>query len=411
MNIALVSFEYPPETAYGGIATYMAEIARMLSDANHRVEVFCAGEAAKKVSVSENLIVHTVADMDKDRFAESLMPVFTSRHRTTGFDVVESAEIYGDSRKIRTEFPEIPLVVKVHTPSFLCHRLNHLPLTLGQKFRFSLGALRRGKVRWLSEDLSVLKQRNIAESSLYHDADVVVSPSRDLIRLIEEEWGIRADGIRLLPNPHAPSPDLLHMHANDLRPSLLYLGRLEMRKGITDLIEALALLESERCPIPTRFVGAPFPSPKKKILMDKWAASRLPMKTGRYTFTGKLARPAALSELSDCGLVALPSRWENFPYTCLEAMSAGRVVIGSSAGGMADMIENGKTGYLVPPREPKVLASKIKEILANSEQLAYIGNNARDHVLKNYSHAAILPQQIAAYESAIHFNRRTVARS
>ncbi len=405
MRIALISFEFPPDTAVGGIASYMQEVAFMLGRGGHDVEVFCAGATTRREILDGGAQVHVIAGTDKESFAERLLPVFLERHRTSPFDVAECAEIHADGRAVKQVVPDLPLLVKLHTPSFLTHRLNASPLTRAQKLRFFLGGLRRGRFAWPEENLSVLHRRNATESSLYRDADAVVSPSRDLIRLCEIEWGARSDGVGVLPNPFSPSSSLLALPPAARQSPLLYLGRLEMRKGVSDLIEALSLLEKQARTVSARFVGAPFPSPSPKLRMDAWAARRLPLANGRYTFTGPLPRHAAIAELANCGLVVLPSRWENFPYTCLEAMAAGRVVIGSAAGGMSDMITDGVDGFLIQPRQPATLAAKINEVLSLSEQFVAVGAKARARVLSAYSHDAILPQQIAAYEKAIRIRR------
>lgn len=406
MRIALISFEFPPETAYGGIASYMHENARMLAAGGHSVEVFCAGKSARSTTIHSTIQVHTIPDMDKDSFAESLIPVFTQRHNAAPFDVVESPDIYADGRAVRAQFPRLPLFLKVHTPSFLLHRLNppH-PISLAEKLRFSLGGLRRGRIVHLKPNLSVLKLRNQREPALYHSADAVASPSRDLIRIIETEWGKRNDGIIHLPYPYSPDPKILATPPAPPSAPLLYLGRLEMRKGFSDLIEALVLLEKKHKAPASRFVGASFPSPHPKKDMETWAKGKLPQGKNKYTFTGMLSREAAVHELIHAGLVVLPSRWENFPYTCLEAMAAGRVVLGSSAGGMADMITDGVNGFLIAPHDATRLAERINNILENASKYEKIGENARYRVLNEYAPQTILPQQIAAYERTIAANR------
>jgi glycosyltransferase involved in cell wall biosynthesis len=140
--------------------------------------------------------------------------------------------------------------------------------------------------------------------------------------------------------------------------------------------------------------------------MDQWAAERIDMKSGRYRFTGPLTREQIPEEISRAGLVVLPSRWDNFPYTCLEAMAAGRAVIATASGGMGDMITDGVDGILVPPRSPQVLAETILKQLAQSERLAAMGATARQRVLSAYAPSAILPRQIEAYETAIQANLR-----
>lgn len=405
MRIALISYEFPPDTAFGGIASYTHETARMLASGGHDVEVFCAGHTARSVSIENGVLVHTVPDLDKDRFAESLLPVFSARHAAHPFDVAESPEIYGDARAVRRAFPGLPLLVKLHTPTFLCSRLNRVPLTFAAKLRFAFGALRRGRLAWLKPDRSVMVARYNHESSLYRDADAVISPSRDLARIVQEEWGARPEGVGHVPNPYSPPSALLELPPAAPRLPLLYIGQLQMRKGVSDLVEALALLEKQGHAMSARFVGHPFPSPRANLNMAEWGARLLPVASGRYAFTGRLTREASLAEFAAAGLVVLPSRWEAFGYTCLEAMAAGRVVIGSAAGGMAEIIEPGVSGLLIPPRSPRTLAATLLEILNSPHRCADIGANARRRVLSAYSPQAILPLQIAAYERTIRANR------
>lgn len=401
MRIALLSFEFPPDTAYGGIASYMHETALMLAGSGHDVEVFCAGLSDRSDTIAPGVAVHTIGQLDKDRFADLLLPVFRTRHATRPFEVAECGEIYADGRGVRREFPDLPLLVKLHTPSFLTHRLSTVPPGFVEKLRFFLGSLRQGAPRWLRPDLSVLRARDEAERQLYHAADAVVSPSRDLIPLVEAEWGARPDGISVLPNPHSPSAELLALPPEGSDGSLLFLGRLELRKGVSDLIEALALLEQRGRPVRATFVGAPFPSPERGLKMDAWAAARLPLDSGRYTFTGNVPRPEIARHLAKASLVVLPSRWENFPYTCLEAMAAGRAVLGSAAGGMRDMITDGVDGFLVPPSNPSLLADRIADCLRQPGRLASIGEAARRRVLDAYAPSAILPAHLESYRRAI----------
>lgn len=403
LRIALVSFEFPPETNYGGIGSYMHEVAIMLSGGGHYVEVFCGGERSSQIELNENLVVNRIGDMDKDTFAESLVPVFRKRHQAKNFDVVESVDFHSDARVVRKEFQELPMVIKLHTPTFLASRLNGIKerrLSLLGKLRFAIGALRRGRIEWPKEK-RILSIRNAWEQGLYYSADVVLSPSRDLIRLVESEWGVRPDGIGLAPYPYSPSIGVLGVRPKIPSEPVLYIGRLEMRKGVSDLIEALAILERQGRPVKTRFVGSPFPSPQKGLAMDKWAEKKLDMASGRYVFTGQIPRSEIHSELEKAGLVIFPARWENFPYTCLEAMAAGCVVIGSSAGGMSDMITDGIDGFIIQPNSPEELADKIWEILTNSERYREVSSAARERVLSAYSCKTILPQQIEFYNQAI----------
>ncbi len=74
-------------------------------------------------------------------------------------------------------------------------------------------------------------------------------------------------------------------------------------------------------------------------------------------------------------------------------MVAARAVIGSSAGGMAEMIDDGRTGLLVPPRNPRAIADALIRLLRDPKSLAQFGLAARAHVLATYGSNQVGPLQ------------------
>ncbi len=74
-------------------------------------------------------------------------------------------------------------------------------------------------------------------------------------------------------------------------------------------------------------------------------------------FVGAVKSEDLAEQLSRCDIMVLPSRWENFPFACWESMAAGRAVVGSVRGGMADVIEHGKSGLLVEPNRDAIVAT------------------------------------------------------
>ena len=98
-------------------------------------------------------------------------------------------------------------------------------------------------------------------------------------------------------------------------------------------------------------------------------------------------------------MCVFPSVWENFPYVCLEAMAAGRGVIASSGGGMAEIIDDGRTGRLVEPRDPRGLADAMLEMLADPAGRIAMGKKARAHIGVAYSSKVIGPLQEASYSA------------
>ena len=84
-----------------------------------------------------------------------------------------------------------------------------------------------------------------------------------------------------------------------------------------------------------------------------------------------------------------------------EAMAHGRPVVASAVGGLADAIEDGSTGILVPPRDPAALRSAIERLLADRALRERLGEAARARAREAFSRAASTEATIAAYRAAL----------
>jgi glycosyltransferase involved in cell wall biosynthesis len=78
-----------------------------------------------------------------------------------------------------------------------------------------------------------------------------------------------------------------------------------------------------------------------------------------------------------CDLFVLPSVWEVLPIAVLEAMSSGKPVVCTDAGGDREMVRDGVNGYVVPMRNPKALAEKINMVLSDADMRARMGAASR----------------------------------
>ncbi|MCI0563980.1 MAG: glycosyltransferase [Nitrososphaera sp.] len=91
----------------------------------------------------------------------------------------------------------------------------------------------------------------------------------------------------------------------------------------------------------------------------------------------------------------LPSVSEGLPLSILEAMALGKPVVASNVGGISEVVKEGTTGYLVPPKDPEALAEKIRPLLLNSRLADELGNSGRKRVLGSFT----LDQMIQEYQS------------
>jgi glycosyltransferase involved in cell wall biosynthesis len=110
--------------------------------------------------------------------------------------------------------------------------------------------------------------------------------------------------------------------------------------------------------------------------------------------------------LASLDVVALPSLREAMPMSVMEAMAAGRPVIGTRVGAIPAMIADGKTGLLVDPGNPAQLREALVRLLANAKLRGDLGEQAQFWVAKHVSLEAVALRYLGAYEDLVHQGRQ-----
>jgi len=88
--------------------------------------------------------------------------------------------------------------------------------------------------------------------------------------------------------------------------------------------------------------------------------------------------------LAEASILVLPSDWEGVPLTVLEAMAAGKPVVATAVGGVPELVDEGKTGFLVPPQAPDALAGAILRLARDPELRKRMGEVARKRALERF---------------------------
>ncbi|HEY9646696.1 MAG TPA: glycosyltransferase family 4 protein [Chroococcidiopsis sp.] len=399
MKIALISYEFPPDTASGGIATYVYQVTQMLHQRGHWVEVFTGSSLRSVCEVCQGVTVHRVQTA-RSEFADAIAPIFALRHTQVSFDVIETPEIGAEGREIIRIMPELPLVVKLHTPSFLVEQINRVKPSLPMKARWNLGALRRGKFPKAYPTYTYNPVTDI-ERLYALQADEIATPSQALGDHLVKMWNLPVEQLHHLPYPYIPAPELLQIPIATQTQTVSFIGRLEQRKGVLDLARAIPKILQQHPQTKFRFVGAAWGSPKPGVDMQRYIEQRLQPYLQSIEFTGSVPLDQIHLALAQTDICVFPSIWENFPNVCLEAMAAGRGIVGSMAGGMVEMLDGIEAGRLVPPLHPQGIVAAVSELLEHPERRWAIGQKARDRILARYSFEQIGPQQEASYQRAI----------
>ncbi len=220
----------------------------------------------------------------------------------------------------------------------------------------------------------------------YGGIQVFVCPSR-FMRDKMTEAGVFPDRLTVVPSfvdLAAPAKDPLPRTAA----RIVYASRLAPEKGVDVAVAAMAEL-----PEATLHVAGEGPEHARlRELADRCAP-------GRVFFLGRLSKPAVAELIASASAVVAPSRcYENLPLTVLEAMAAGRPVVGSALGGIAELVRPGVTGQLVPPDDPSALANALRALLQSADVGARMGERARAVIADEYSrerHLAMLTRLYA----------------
>lgn len=170
---------------------------------------------------------------------------------------------------------------------------------------------------------------------------------------------------------------------------ILFLGRLAKRKGVDVLIDAMAKVPGARCII----AGA---GDERAALEAQ--INRLNL-TNRVELVGRVDGTDKIWLLRNARCVAMPSRvWEAFPLVLIEAFAAGKPVVGSAVPGIADLIEDGKTGRLVPQESVADLADALRSLMDNRALAEQMGEQGRSFA-QRYAWENIAQQHLSLYQS------------
>ena len=209
-----------------------------------------------------------------------------------------------------------------------------------------------------------------AERHVLHEADRILWPGGDVLATYERFYGrgelapaSRVRGL-IAPPPDPPPPAQLPPAGDELR--LLYLGRLERRKGVRPLVRALQGLHAGNWTL--TLVGgdtdtAPLGASMRELLELSTAGD------DRFRFLGGMPRAELAQRLADSHVVVCPSRWECWPSVVLEALAAGRPVLGTPTGGMIEMLAPREAGWLTDDCSEEAIARGVEGLLERPEQV------------------------------------------
>ena len=180
---------------------------------------------------------------------------------------------------------------------------------------------------------------------------------------------------------------------------ILFVGRIEPLKGVDTLLQATSLLRAQHPEamenVQVAIIGGNPDSPDEALTALQKMHAELGLQD-TVQFLGAKDQSLLPTYYAAADMVIMPSHYESFGMVALEAMAMGTPVIASQVGGLAHLVENNETGFLVPPRCTGALAERILQILSDRALRRCLSLNAREHA-QQYNWANIVDQMSDVY--------------
>jgi glycosyltransferase involved in cell wall biosynthesis len=174
-------------------------------------------------------------------------------------------------------------------------------------------------------------------------------------------------------------PDAPPRPALSGRPTIGYAGRLTFQKGLDVLLQATALVARQIAGVRLVIAGE---GPLLSVLRAWVARLRLDR---NVEIAGHLLRPELERCLAGAWVQAVPSRGEAFGNVACEAMMRGTAVVASRVGGLSEVVQDGRTGLLVPSGDAGALAQALLSLLGEPARADRLGSQGRQFALEHFS--------------------------
>lgn len=382
MRIAYITYELPPDIPKGGIGTYTLQAAALMHAAGNAVHIFAASPGRNESEIVNGIGIHRIKCSTPAEFTEKLLPVFSREHTAAPFDVAECPEIHGNGKLVKKAFPALPMIVRLHGPGQLVESLKKTYTSFAVKARFNIGAYRRGR---FDKTWGYYDKESDHDYKFVQLADLITAPSEAMKEWAVREWAIHPDKIKVIANPFAAPQALTALPAEDtlIHKNVLFFGRLNVLKGAVNFAKAMGLFLKRNTDWNVTVIGDDEGGPYNESSMRVWMEKELAAFKEQVTFHPGMPQQELYGYIAQAGIVILPSLFETFSYTCAEAMAAGKPIVGSSNGGMNDLLEKGKAGICINPMNANEIADAVSLLATDHATRNKLAHRARTIMQSN----------------------------
>src|SRR3989344_916930 len=382
MNICFVDKYFPIDNNYdAGIGKYLSDLTSELTERN-KVTIITTSKKPRVIK-KKNLTIYAIKYPSTKReslnFLLHLLKIAIFLPKIINKEKIEIIEFANWEAEgilftlIPNRVLKNPVLIRLHTPSYLAHKFEEI------KKPFS------NKLKVVVESLFVNQEENFLTSSTnFHGT------------LCNRIYNLNKN-IEIIPLGIKARPQKKLITNNTKIINILYVGRLEKRKGIDILIKAipkvLKVVNNARFTIVGR------ENTKSDWLIDLRNSIQYKF-LDRVYFLGYINNLKTLDKLyQNSDICVIPSRYESFGLTVLDAMSYRKTVVASKVGGIPEIITDNKDGVLFNPDSPKELSASLISICKNKSKRRFLSQNAYETVKKKFSLNSLVNKTLIYYQS------------
>ena len=395
VKVCFISPEYLPLS--GGTGAYVYYLSKELMKHGHSIYVVTGYDESRDVKVNEQLYVFFL--------------------KTPKTPIIRSFLFAGSAlrklNKIRDSCPtdiahaNLPLVPNFAVPEGFGKTLIS---TVHSTWKGEAEAIKGEPYSRLNSNEKFMVSFNwflrIFEKKMLERSNKIIAVSDFTRRELLQYYKVKEDKIRVIHNgvdvdKFKPAADKLKAKAevgfNPEDKAILSVGRLYARKGLFTLIESMALVTRKFKNAKFIIAGKGLSNEMKKLVSY---AAKLGVKDN-IVFTGYFPDKKLPRLYQAADVFAFSTFYENLPFAVLEALSTGLPVVTTNVGGIPEMIEDGKNGFLVEPSNSRELADRILYCLEHPAAASEMALLARKTIENQFDWRLIVKKVVKVYDEAL----------
>ncbi len=390
MVVCMLTDEYPPGS-YGGIGRYTQDLATEMAALGHEIHVITTSPDRTRVDYEDGVWVHR-------RAAESIHPLFAQIPLCHTFEI--ASRLFAEVEHIRS----LTRVDVVESPIWNClGMVSHLSADYGSALTLmtNIATLRSLHKSW--QDSVELLDREVIEGELFRSHQRIQGISGAVLEGSMKQYGAVGTGVVQwlgVQDPGPPAP-----RRENPVPVILFVGRLEYRKGVDRLVDAARRMHEAGLDFALRCIGRDTLNNELASgyfiaeFESRYAAD--PEFLRKISFLGEVSEADLAAEYAAADVFCLPSRYESFGLVILEAMARGVPAVVADMGGMVEIVTHEVEGLVFNSADELSLTRCLTRMVTDRKFRASAGRRARARFEADFTLQAAGERWIKGYRSLV----------